>query len=117
MEFSPGSITTSSSGSPTSTVPTNAATATLAGVAASITSVTILAANASRRGFSVVNDSTSTGTLYLRYGATAATTASGGYIVPLPPGAYYEDPFHFSGQVKGIWSTAVGFANVMEVTA
>jgi len=90
-------------------------TATESGVAASASSVTLLASNTARKGASVVND-TSSAALHLRLSATAATTGSGGYTVALLAGGYYEVPFGYTGQITGIWDAATGFANVTEMT-
>lgn len=91
-----------------------ATAATETGVGASASSVTILASNAARKGCLVTNDIGSA-TLYLRFSATAATTASGGYSVILTPGQSYEmGPNIYSGAITGIWSAATGFANVTE---
>jgi hypothetical protein len=98
-----------------SVAPPPSATATETGVAASASSVTVLAANTARKGAAITNDQASA-TLYLRLSATAATAASGGYTVILPGGAYYEVPFGYTGQITGIWSAATGFANVSELT-
>ena len=76
------------------------------------TSATLLDANASRKGWAIYNDSTST--LYLRFGATASTTA---FTVALIAGAYYEQLGHgvYAGRVDGIWSAdGSGAARVTE---
>ena len=52
----------------------SASTSSLSNVVASASSTAILASNASRKGATLVNDSTAT--LYLKYGATASTTSS-----------------------------------------
>lgn len=93
---------------------TKSATSTVTGVAASATSVTLLASNANRLGATIQNDTTSA-TLYVKLGATA-TTASGGYTVILPAGAYWEVPANHTGVIAGIWTAATGFANVDELT-
>jgi hypothetical protein len=85
------------------------------GVAASATSVTLLAANPARRGATIHNDATSA-TLYVRLNASAAANASGGYTTVMPPGAYYEVPANYSGAITGIWASAAGFANMTELT-
>jgi len=90
-------------------------TATESGVAASASSVTILASNTARKGASVVNDAGSVA-LHLRLSATAATAASGGYTVALLAGGYYEVPFGYTGAIVGIWDAATGFCNVTEMT-
>lgn len=99
-----------------STVPSKSATSTITGVAASASSGALLAANTNRLGGSIVNDTTSA-TLYIKLGSTAATTASGGYTAMLLPGAYYEVPSGYTGAIQGIWTAATGFANVDELTA
>lgn len=88
-----------------------AGTATLTNVAASASSVTILAANTARLGATIVNDSTQV--LYLKMGATASSTS---YTVKLAAGAYYEVPFGYTGILDGIWASASGNARVTELT-
>lgn len=75
-------------------------------IAASTSSVTLLAANTARRGVVIRNPST-TATLYFRYGATA-TIANATYS--LPPGALYEMPSGalWGGVISGIWDAADG---------
>lgn len=89
------------------------ATATPANVAASLTSVTLAASNASRRGLTVFNE-TVTGTLRLvTDGAPASATH---YTVALVPGAYWEMPAPpTAAAVTGIWTVADGAARVTEV--
>ncbi|MFZ2544844.1 MAG: hypothetical protein WAW80_02620 [Candidatus Saccharimonadales bacterium] len=87
-------------------------TSVLSNVAASATSVTVLALNANRRGGSIYNDSTAT--LYLKLGATASTTS---YTVKMYTDDYYEIPFWYTGVIDGIWSSATGSARVTEVTS
>lgn len=89
-----------------------ASTAALTNVAASLTSVTLLASNTARLGATIANDTTS-GTLYVKFG-TAASTSS--YTVKLVSGAYYELPFDYVGRIDGIWSVADGAARVTELT-
>lgn len=94
--------------------PAGASTAVLANVAASATSVTVLAANANRLGAIIVNDSTAS--CYLKYGSTASTTS---YTRLLPPGAEYELPGDviYTGIITGIWTSATGTARTTELTA
>jgi hypothetical protein len=95
-------------------IPVTAATsgtATLTSVASSATSVSLLASSASRKGFSVFNDSTQK--LYIAYGATASTSA---FTVLLQPGAYYENNTLYTGAISGIWASANGNARVTELT-
>ena len=89
-------------------------------VAASTSSVTILAGNARRRGATIQN--TSTGVLYLRFGGSAAT-ATTGHSVRLGSNERYDLPAFdagnardavYTGQITGIWSNTDGQANVSE---
>jgi len=91
-----------------------ASTPTLTNVSASATSVQLLAANASRLGATIFNDSTSV--LYVKFGATASATS---YTVQLQAYAYYELPTTaiYTGEIDGIWVTATGAARVTELTA
>lgn len=84
---------------------------TVASVASSASSVTLQAANANRRGWSVYNDSTAV--LYLKLGATASTSS---YTVQVPTGGFYELPApYYRGVIDGIWSAANGNARVTEL--
>lgn len=86
-------------------------TATLTNVSGSASSVTVLAANTSRIGATVYNDSTSV--LYLKLGATASTTS---FTVKLQADDYYEVPFGYTQIIDGIWASATGSARVTELT-
>ncbi|OUL34104.1 hypothetical protein [Nostoc sp. 106C] len=92
-------------------VETTSGTSTPTTVASSTTSGTILAANSSRRGATIWNDSTAT--LYLEFGATATTAA---FTAKLSAGGYFEVPFRYTGVISGIWSAANGNALVRELT-
>lgn len=87
------------------------ATAVLSSVAASATSVPLLAANPDRASASVYNESTSV--LYLALAATASATA---YTVAIPASGYYElvAPA-YTGAISGIWASANGNARITEV--
>jgi len=91
--------------------PPNVATKT--NVAANAADVLLLAANTARKGASVFNDSVSA-TLYLSLGTVAASAAS--YTVQLLPGQFYETLAGYTGQIRGIWSAAVGNARITEQT-
>jgi hypothetical protein len=108
-------------------VPGQAGTATLSSVAASVTSVTLKAANSAavgtsmgRMGLIVFNDST-TANLYLAYAATAAITATapaGAFSYKIVPGQTWEMPSPlYGGLVSGIWDVASGNARITELTA
>lgn len=79
-------------------------------VTSSASSVTILAANTSRKGAAITNDSTQV--LYLD--VTGGTASTSSYTVQLASGDYYEVPFGFSGAITGIWASANGSARVTE---
>jgi hypothetical protein len=94
------------------TVPGVSGTDTVTGVASSATSVTLLAANTSRKGATFSN--VSTATLYLQFGATASN-ASGGNVIAIAPNGYYELPSPVrQGIITGIWSAANGYVNISE---
>lgn len=89
-----------------------ASSATIARVASSATSATLLAANADRRRLIIYNESTAD--LYVKFGATASITS---YTVKLGPGDTYESPtdWVYTGIIDGIWSAANGAAQVTEL--
>lgn len=96
-----------------------AATPTPTTVAASATSVQLLASNTSARQRIIVNDSTAT--LYVKYGATA-TASAGGYTYVLPPKQETSMSVLvlagnelYTGVIHGIWSSATGSASITEV--
>lgn len=97
--------------------PVQSATATLANVAGSVTSVTLQALNAARKGLVIVNDSTSI--LYVKFGSTASTTSytyfMNGSIGGVP--SILELPaITYTGIVTGIWVAATGSARMTEIT-
>lgn len=80
-------------------------------VPASATSVTLLAANASRKLGSVFTNKSASATLYISLSATATDAAPR----VLPPGStYIMDDSSYLGIVTGIWDAAVGQCNVEE---
>lgn len=83
-------------------------------VPASVTSVTILAANDSRLHGMVFNDSTAV--LYLLWGPGPASSTN--YSVKMAPNDFYELPRvnPFVGPLTGVWSSATGSAHVTEGT-
>ena len=94
------------------------ATSTRTSVAAAAADTLILASNAARKGATIYNDSASA-TLYLALGTTAASlTNFTAALLPITNGVagYYEVPFGFTGQIRGIWSAAVGNARISELT-
>lgn len=94
------------------------ATGTVTSVAASATSVNLLAAsvyNSSggvRRGVIIFNDSAGTGgaILYIKFGTTASTTD---FTVRIAVDNYYEMPLDgYTGRIDGIWASAAGAARI-----
>ena len=88
----------------------SATTGTQSSVAASASSVTVLAANTARKGAAVFNDSSFELSLMIATGAASATA----FTYRLPAYGYYEIPFGYTGAIAGIWSTASGSARVTE---
>lgn len=92
----------------------NSSSATKANVSDAATSTTILAANVSRIGATIWNDSTAILYLDLTGGTATATSCS----VKLIADAFYEVPFGYTGLITGIWaSDASGAARVTEFVA
>jgi hypothetical protein len=87
------------------------ATGTSTSQASSITNITLLSANASRKGATVYNDSTKS--LFLKLGATASSTS---FTSKLAAGAYFEVPFNYTGIIDGLWDVANGSARMTELT-
>lgn len=95
------------------------ATGTQSNVAQNAASTALLAANANRKGASIVNDSASI--LYVSFSGAASLT---NYKVAIPPlingiPGYYElaPESIFTGQILGIWAAAgAGAARVTELT-
>lgn len=88
-------------------------TATVTSVADTAFNATLKAANTSRKGLAITNDSSAR--LYIKLGTTASTTD---YTVSLAQHGYYEVPFGYTGQVDGIWASdpGDGGARVTELT-
>lgn len=80
-------------------------------VAHSTTSVVLLAAKSSRRGFTIWNSS-STAIAYVGMGFTPTTTS---YSFQLAPGAFFAGPNNFTGAVNAISSAATGNMLVTEL--
>jgi hypothetical protein len=95
------------------TQPTSVAlrTPTTASITSSASSVTILAANADRRGLSIANDSTSV----LRLSFATPATSANAFIV-MQPGSFLwlDQQLMITGAIYGIWASANGTAQVTE---
>ena len=101
----------SGGGSATASVPT-AANAAQQNVNQNVASVTLRAANTSRKGLSIFNDTTAN--LYVSFSGAASTT---NFKTKIAAGGYYEmaPEAIFTGQVLGIWDAAgAGAARVTE---
>lgn len=83
------------------------ATPTRTSVAASVSVVTILAANASRKQAEVYNDSSVS--MYLARGSAASTTS---FTAKLSPGGYYSA--EYAGELTAVWDSATGSARITE---
>jgi hypothetical protein len=87
-------------------------TSVITSVPASITSVTLLAANAARRQFFINNVSGKI--LRVAFAATASTSA---YTILIAANGAYESPLNgYTGLITGIWAGTGGTAIITEVT-
>lgn len=91
----------------------SATTATLSNVNDQATNITVLAANANRRGCLITNDSAAD--LMLKFGATASATS---FTVKILSNGYWEMPKPiYTGILDGIWTAdSTGAARVTELT-
>jgi hypothetical protein len=89
-----------------------AGTGTQSSVSGAASDTTILAANTSRRGATVYNDSTAILYILLANATSSATV----FTVKVAAGGYYEAPYGYTGIIKGIWASATGSARVTELT-
>jgi hypothetical protein len=88
-------------------------TGTRTAVVSAAADTSLLAANTSRYGATIFNDTDKT--LYLALGSVAASTTS--YTVQVPALGLYEVPYAFCGAVRGIWAAApTGSARITELT-
>lgn len=87
--------------------------AAVTSVPASITTVTIIAANSDRCSLIIYNDSTSA--LRIKFGPGASSTD---YTLQIPgQGSYImEPPALYTGLISGVWEAANGAALVTEIT-
>ncbi len=63
----------------------------------------LVASNAARKGLTLWNNST--GNVFIELGAAPTALA---YSVRLSPGGYYELPYHYTGEIQGLWDAAGG---------
>lgn len=104
-----GSATDVSTASPLP-VRTNGGVSVHSDVASSATSVTLLASNADRIKFIMYNDSTQD--CYVYYQGAAASTTDFTWL--MPAGSTLEE-WHYTGEVRGIWSSASGSMRITEI--
>lgn len=82
-------------------------------VAASASSVTLLAGNGLRKGYKVYNDSSAN----LRVDESGGTASTTNFTYLLGPNEFYETTELFPvGAITGIWESATGSARVTEMT-
>jgi hypothetical protein len=94
------------------TLATTPSTATVTTIPASASVVTLAAAKATRVGLLIMNNSTSTSTLWVKLASGASLSS---WSFPVEPGGYWEmPPRYYGGIVTGIWSNATGDAHVTE---
>jgi hypothetical protein len=108
-----GVATDASATDPLPVTQARSATAATTQVGDNAASVTLLAANANRRGVSIQNDSS--GILYLKCGTTATITD---YTVRMARYDYWESPFGYTGRIDAIWGSDPndGGARITEFT-
>jgi len=97
--------------SPTSATANNTSTTT--NVAASATSIQVLAANTARKRL-ILSAVAGSALAHIRFGSTAATTTV--YSFTLAAGATYEIA-DMGSAVQVIWAAATGSLNVTEISA
>lgn len=100
-----------------SSTPSLPATSTTSTVAGAAVTTSLLASNTSRLGATFFNEQATDGsgaTLYLLLDAAVASLTN--YTSQVPPNAYYEVPYGYTGEVRGIWSAAAGDVRVTELT-
>lgn len=90
-------------------------TGTITSVAATLVSTTFLAANATRVGFAVRNTSLNA-TLYLLANTAGGVASDTNHTVALIPGAYYEDPYRYIGEVIGVWGPGIMVGELALIT-
>jgi len=86
--------------------------AAVTSVAGAVSSTTLLAANTSRKGFIIYNDSTAI--LYVKLGSSASTSS---FTYRLTPnGIVTESAFGYTGIITGIWTSATGNVRITELS-
>mgnify|MGYP001559153434 CR=1 FL=1 len=95
------------------TVPSPPVSGTRSIVAATATATELLPSG-TRVGGTVFNDSDKD--LFLGLGAVEVSSTF--FTIKISPGGYYEVPYNFGGQVRGVWAASpTGYARITEVVA
>lgn len=89
------------------------ATSSLTNVAASATSVQLIASNTSRRALVLYNDSTVT--CYVKFGTTASSSSFTFLMQAASTLILNEDPI-YTGRIDGIWASATGNMRITELS-
>ena len=92
------------------TLPTRSAYSSVQTIAADDEDTLLLGANPYRYIATLYNDSPAE--CYVKFGSGASESS---YTVKMLPGAYYEVPTQYSGDIYGCWNTASGKMMVSEV--
>lgn len=89
-------------------------TSAITTVAASASSVSLLASNVNRKGATIVNDSSAV--VYIKCGTTASTTSYTSTLAGAgaAPFSSYEVPFGYTGAIDAIWASGTGNARITE---
>lgn len=106
-QVAPGSADTP----PAVVIQQKSGTSALTSVASANATTTLLAANTSRVGATIFNDSTAN--LYLALGAGATASVC---TLKMAAGSYYEVPFGYTGIITGFWDAVNGNARITQLT-
>lgn len=81
-------------------------------ITSSTSNQTLLAANTTRLGLIIYNESTAV--LYVKLGVTASTTS---YTWQIAAGGVLQffGPVMYCGEIDGVWASANGFARITEL--
>lgn len=91
--------------------PASPTTGSNSSVAGSTSQVTLLAANANRKGATIYNDST-LNALKISLGGTTTSTS---FTLVIASTGYYEVPYGYTGIITGVFASATGAARITEV--
>lgn len=89
------------------------ATGTITSVAVANTDTLLLAVNTNRRGAIIYNDTSSA---ILKIGFSTSTITTTNFSVQISAGGFFEVPFGYTGQVRGLWSVNEGGSSGARIT-